>query len=148
MPIEVPESSFADVEGVACDLLDSYLVEIKGDEVRSVTYLNEGFEEALNDGGTVVLVSRLGGSADYADGAVVDPALINVAVLSDKRSNSTKVLNYLRHCLFKDRDGVDVGKWRVVKIGEAMGPVEDPFLDPDRRMVNLTFEISVRRRRV
>lgn len=100
----------------------------------------------LDAGKVVVRVHRLGGGLHDR---VLDTGTLQVAVLSESRATSWKVLQYLRGVLIDATDTeVDVdGLTHVSRIEEMTGPIQVPELNPDERLVQAMFAVTCRKRR-
>lgn len=147
MPFTFPtESTFRDVEDIVCDYLDDILSEVTP-QVSSYTFLPDELDEILNDElqGAVVLVTRVGGAADYGSGATTDTAAISLSVFSNTRADSWSLVSYIRQRLYEDSSGFFVRDARVTKVDETTGPFDQPFEDPLRRVATFYFNITVRR---
>lgn len=98
----------------------------------------------------VVRVYRGGGAADV--GIMRDPASVQVAAIADTRTESWELVEYCRQWLLSYAHGgtvvrADNTKTVVDCIEELIGPQQLPEMNPDKRLVPLTFRVSCRKPR-
>ena len=96
----------------------------------------------------IVRVYRVGGSAD--DG--VDVAAVQLGVIGADRAESWAVAEFCRQIMLSFTDGGTVARadgtaTLVDSITEMAGPVQLPELNPDFRLVPVTFAVICRRPR-
>lgn len=163
MSLVLPEwfrGGFPDRELVVIDALQPVLdlvdvLDVSGDQVfdgavarrpLACTSLPADFANHL----PVVRVYRGGGAADV--GVMRDPASVQVAVIADTRAESWELLEFCRQWLLSFALGgtvtrADNSKTLVDCIEELVGPQQIPELNPDKRMVPLTFRVVCRKPR-
>ena len=92
---------------------------------------------------------RGGGAADV--GVLSDPASVQLAIIAATRKESWELMEYCRQWLLTFADGGTVhmpGQDVLIdSVGELIGPQLVPELNPDARMVPLTFEVVCRKPR-
>lgn len=98
----------------------------------------------------MVRVFRGGGAADA--GTMADPASVQVAVIANTRAESWELLEFCRQWLLSFYRGgtvirADSSKTLVDCIEELVGPQLVPELNPDKRLVPLTFRVTCRKPR-
>lgn len=141
------EGGFPDRELLMLDLIQSYL-DLCTPAGLACTWLPDNYASMVDAGTPVVRVYRGGLGAD----GLWDAAAMQVAVIASTRADSWAVLEYLRQILLSFDHG---GKVRradgeintVTSITEMVGPQQIPELNPDFRMVSLTFRVECRRDR-
>ncbi|MGW2666220.1 phage tail termination protein [Nocardia tengchongensis] len=106
-------------------------------------WLPEGYGSRL----PIVRVFRGGGAAN--DGVMVDPASVQVATIAETRAESWELAEYCRQWLLSFSRGgtvhrADGSKTLVDCIEELVGPQLMPELNPDYRMVPLTYRVVCR----
>ncbi|MEV0357106.1 hypothetical protein AB0H71_13695 [Nocardia sp. NPDC050697] len=151
------QGGFPDRELVVMDALQPILDEVEirdqdgdivmdGPEPRrplAVTWLPDDYKDRL----PLLRVYRGGGAADT--GVLRDPAAVQVAAIADTREESWQVMEYCRQWLLSYRHGgtvvrADGSKTLVDCIEELVGPQQLPELNPDKRLVPLTFRVVCR----
>lgn len=149
-----------DREQVVIDLLQPVLdlvdvLDINGDQVvdgatprrpRALTWLPKDYDLML----PLVRIYRGGGAADQ--GALCDPASVQVAVIADTREESWELAEYCRQWMLSYKNGgtvirADDSLTLVDCIEELVGPQLMPELNPDKRLVPLTFRVICRKPR-
>jgi hypothetical protein len=98
----------------------------------------------------MVRVFRGGGAADV--GVMADPASVQVAAIADTRAESWALMEFCRQWLLSFHRGgtvtrADDSKTLVDCIEELVGPQPVPELNPDKRLVPLTFRVTCRKPR-
>lgn len=98
----------------------------------------------------VVRVYRGGGAGDV--GVMSDPAAVQVAVIADTRAESWQLLEYCRQWLLSFAHGgtvirADDSTTLIDCVEELVGPQQLPELNPDKRLVPLTFRVACRKPR-
>ncbi|WP_227979983.1 hypothetical protein [Nocardia spumae] len=110
---------------------------------QAVTWLPDDYAAHL----PLVRVYRGGGAAD--SGVLRDPASVQVACIADTRAESWELMEFCRMWLLSySRGGTvvreDGSKTLVDCIEELVGPQMLPELNPDVRLVPLTFRVVCR----
>lgn len=141
------EGGYPDRELLLCDLLQKYL-DLCTPTGLACTWLPADYSAQVDAGTPMVRVYRGGLGAD----GQWDAAAMQVAVIASTRADSWALLEYLRQILLSfDRGGkvrrADGEINTVTSIGELVGPQQIPELNPDFRMVSLTFRVECRRDR-
>lgn len=95
----------------------------------------------------VVRIFRGGGAAD--PDVMVDSATVQVAVIADTRAESWSLMEFCRQWLLSYARAGDVPRTggsttHVDRIEELTGPQQLPELNPDKRLVSLTFRVVCR----
>lgn len=107
------------------------------------TWLPENYADRL----PIIRVYRGGGAADA--GVLKDPASVQVAAIARTRAESWELIEFCRQWLLTYRDGgtvvrADGSRTLIDKVGELVGPQQVPELNPDYRLVPLTFSVVCR----
>ncbi len=111
---------------------------------QAVTWLPDDYTSHL----PLVRVYRGGGAAD--SGVLRDPASVQVACIADTRAESWELIEFCRMWLLSYARGGSVvregggSKTLVDTIEELVGPQMLPELNPDKRLVPLTFRVVCR----
>ncbi|AHH20854.1 hypothetical protein NONO_c60780 [Nocardia nova SH22a] len=110
------------------------------------TWLPANYRDVL----PVIRVYRGGGAADT--GALADPASVQVAAIAATRAASWELMEYCRQWLLSYQSGgtvyrADGTSTLIDSVAEMVGPQQIPELNPDDRMVPLTFRVVCRRPR-
>jgi hypothetical protein len=110
------------------------------------TFLPEGYGDML----PIIRLYRGGGAADA--GVLSDPASVQVAVIADTREESWELMEYCRMWLLSYARGgtvvrADGSTTLIDSVGELVGPQQVPEMNPDKRMVPLTFRVVCRKPR-
>lgn len=153
------EGGFPDRELVVMDILQPVLdlIEIRSGGVQvfdgatprrplACTWLPLDYAQRL----PVLRVYRGGGAADV--GIMRDPASVQVAAIGDTRAESWELIEFCRQWLLSYAHGgtvvrADNSKTVVDCIEELVGPQQVPELNPDKRLVPLTFRVPCRKPR-
>lgn len=95
-------------------------------------------------------IYRGGGAADV--GVLSDPASVQVALIAATREDSWELMEFCRMWLLSYENGgtvhrADGSKTVIDTVGELVGPQLIPELNPDNRMVPLTFRVVCRKPR-
>jgi hypothetical protein len=154
------KGGFPDREKVVQDLLAPFvaMVDVFNDTGAQIfdgpdprrpytcTFLPENYGDML----PIIRLYRGGGAADA--GVLSDPASVQVAVIADTREDSWKLMEYCRMWLLSYARGgtvarVDGSTTLIDSVGELVGPQQVPELNPDKRMVPLTFRVVCRKPR-
>ncbi|MFP7366287.1 hypothetical protein SFC07_11040 [Corynebacterium callunae] len=144
--VQIPQhlaERFADIEALVMNALTPALQQCSPPG-RGVTALPDDASSTLDAGGFFVLITRVGGGIPPNQRAR-DDANIAVSVLSATRRDSWLVANMVR-ALFDDHRPGEAG---IADIAEFVGPVQSPFVNPDRRLVTIYFTVTaVKTRRI
>lgn len=110
------------------------------------TFLPKNYSDML----PVIRLYRGGGAADA--GVLRDPASVQVAVIASTREESWALMEYCRQWLLSYTRGgtvvrADDSRTVVDTVEELVGPQVVPELNPDNRMVPLTFRVVCRKPR-
>jgi hypothetical protein len=110
---------------------------------EAVTWLPDDYDAHL----PLVRIYRGGGAGDT--GVLRDPASVQVACIDETRAGSWELMEYCRMWLLSYRHGgsvtrADGSKTYVDCVEELVGPQMLPELNPDDRMVPLTFKVPCR----
>ena len=143
------KGGYPDRELVVMDLLRPFLAltEAENGTVPKVySYIPDKYSDML----PIVRVYRGGGAADV--GTLSDPAAVQLGVIADTREDSWTLMEYCRQIMGTFVNGGNVkrkdGSWTEVDVIEEMtGPQQIPELNPDKRLVPLTFRVVCRRPR-
>lgn len=113
---------------------------------QAVAWLPPDYADRL----PLVRVFRGGGAADA--GVMADPASVQVAAIANTRAESWELLEFCRQWLLSFYRGgtvtrADSSKTLVDCIEELVGPQLVPELNPDKRLVPLTFRVTCRKPR-
>lgn len=143
------KGGYPDREWVVIDLLRPFLelVATEGETKPKLrTSLPKDYAEIL----PIVRVYRGGGAADV--GNLTDPASVQLGVIADTREDSWSLMEYCRQIMGTYSNGGGVkrkdGSWTMVdSIEEMVGPSQIPELNPDKRLVPLTFRVVCRKPR-
>jgi hypothetical protein len=154
------KGGFPDRELVVMDALQPVLnlVDVLDDDGNQVyddgdarrpyacTWLPSDYRDRL----PVIRVYRGGGATDV--GSLRDPASVQVAVIAATRAASWELMEYCRQWLLSYQSGgtvyrADGSKTLIDTVEEMVGPQQLPELNPDDRMVPLTFRVICRRQR-
>ncbi len=130
------QGKFPDLEELVLDLLKDPLAECQPPG-KAVTALPETASSTLDAGGFFVLATRTGGGTPPTQRAR-DDAAIAISILSATRRDSWLVANMIRS-VFLDHTPGESG---IASIAELVGPVQSPFVNPDRRMVTIYFTVT------
>jgi hypothetical protein len=108
------------------------------------TWLPDNYSDKL----PVVRIYRGGGAADA--GIMRDPAAVQIAAIADTRQESWELIEFCRQWLLSYHRGGTVlradGSMTLVDcIEELVGPQQVPELNPDKRLVPLTFRVVCRK---
>lgn len=152
MTLTLPDwykGGYPDRERVVMDLLRPFLnlvVAENGTVPTVYSYIPDGYAEIL----PIVRVYRGGGAADV--GNLSDPASVQIGVIADTREDSWVLMEYCRQIMGTYANGGGVkrkdGSWTMVdSIEEMVGPQQLPELNPDKRLVPLTFRVVCRKPR-
>lgn len=98
----------------------------------------------------LIRVYRGGGAADR--GALADPASVQLATICDTREESWALAEFIRQWMLSYSRGGPVknpdGSYTLVdEIAELNGPQLVPELNPDIRMIPITYRVQCRRPR-
>jgi hypothetical protein len=137
------EGGFPDRELVVMDLLQPFL-DLLNPRPLAVSWLPKDYGKQL----PLVRVYRGGGGVDEEGRA--DNAAIQVAVIGRSRAESWALLEYCRQVLLSYEHGGAVTRedgttTSVDPVSEMVGPQQIPELNPDYRLVQLTFRVPARR---
>lgn len=137
------EGGFPDREHVVMDLLQPFL-DLVTPRVQAVSWLPDKYGDHL----PIVRVYRGGGGTDGEGSA--DNAAIQIAVIGRSRKESWALMEYCRQVMLSyDHGGAvlreDGSTTEVDSISEMVGPQQIPELNPDFRLVQLTFRVPCRR---
>ncbi|RBO87026.1 phage tail termination protein [Nocardia puris] len=140
------EGGFPDAELVAMDLAQTFL-DMLTPQGLAVQWLTADHTALVESGTPVVRVYR-GGMA-MASG-LFDPSAVQFGVIARTRSDSWAVLEYLRQMLLSYEHGGDVRRedgsiTHLASAEEIQGPQMLPGLNPDHRLVPMTFRLLMRR---
>lgn len=113
---------------------------------RTCTQLPANYGDLL----PILRIYRGGGAADV--GILQDPASVQLAAIADTREDSWALMEFCRQWLLSYRKGgtvhrKDGSKTLIDCVEELVGPQLVPELNPDKRMVPLTFRVVCRRPR-
>jgi hypothetical protein len=113
---------------------------------HTCTFLDKDYADML----PIIRLYRGGGAADA--GVLADPASVQVAVIADTREESWSLMEYCRMWLLSYARGgtvvrADGSTTLIDSVGELVGPQQVPELNPDKRMVPLTFRVVCRKPR-
>lgn len=141
---------FPDRELVVVDLLQPFLdmLDIPDAAVPplATTWLPDNWQERLP--APLVRVYRTGGEIDETTKR--DHAFIQLGVIGETRTDSWAVIEYCQELMLSYADGGTVyrrggGSTLVDSIEQMSGPQLIPELNPDNRLVPMTFRVSCRR---
>lgn len=154
------KGGFPDRELVVMDMLQFVLdrvdvLDSNGDPIlddgnprrpQAVSWLPADYASRL----PMVRVFRGGGAA--APGIMADPASVQVAAIADTRAESWELIEFCRQWLLSYANGgtvvrADNSTTLVDSVGELIGPQLMPELNPDKRLVPLTFRVVCRKPR-
>lgn len=138
--------TFPDAEDIICRFLIDEFAEATP-KVHVGTWIPDSSEEYLNKGEAIVIVNRVGGSADYDARAIQDRAVICVSALGHTRRDAMAVAQYVRQSLYDISSGATVGDWRISKIVENEGPTNVLYSSPVEKLVRLYFQVGIDRHR-
>ncbi|WP_440446532.1 phage tail termination protein [Nocardia amamiensis] len=147
MSVQFPdwyEGGWPDRELVVLDLAQRWL-DLLNPPGLAVTWLPDDLNELLDAGCVVVRVYRGGLGAD----GLIDAAAVQLGVIGQTRADSWAVVEYLRQMLLSYEHGGEVrhedGSVSYVSFVEEMiGPQQLPELNPDHRLVPVTFRVECR----
>lgn len=110
---------------------------------KAYTWLPDDYAQKL----PLVRVYRGGGAAD--SGVLRDPASVQVACIADTRAESWELIEFCRMWLLSFARGgtvtrEDGSKTLIDTVEELVGPQLVPELNPDKRLVPLTFRVVCR----
>lgn len=110
------------------------------------TFLPKGYGDML----PIIRLYRGGGAAD--SGVLSDSASVQVLTIADTREESWSLMEFCRMWLLSYARGgtvirADGSKTLVDSVSELVGPQQIPDLNPDKRMVPLTFRVICRKPR-
>lgn len=147
MAIIIPEkyqSRFIDVEAAVVEMLQP-VADQCSPPGRVVTALPPG-TESIDSSEWFLIVTRVGGGKDQ-DQRIIDKPIVAVSALSARRSDSWELAGMAR-AVFEDfEDGGVTENYQIMDTAEQIGPVQNPFASPDRRIVTLNFVVSTRKLR-
>lgn len=128
-----------DQELIACDLLTPFL-NLLTPTGLAVTWLPDDYEKRV----PIVRAYRTGGGAD-AEGNL-DVGMVQLGVIGASRADSWSVAEFCRQVFLSYEHGgkvlrADSTITNVVSISEAVGPQQLPELNPDYRLVPMTFQM-------
>lgn len=137
------KGGFPDRELVVMDLLQPFL-NLSTPNGFACTWLPDNYADLL----PVVRVYR-GGGAVGEDEPLIDPAAVQIGVIGNTRADSWAVLEYCRQIMRSYRDGGSVLRedgsiTEIQSIKEMVGPQQIPELNPDHRLVPMTFRVDCR----
>lgn len=141
------EGGWPDLELVALDLLRPFVVTMTP-AGQVCTALPDDTPALVAEGRAIIRATRSGLGADD----LMDHAAIQIGVLTTKRSESRRVMEYLRQMLHSFERGGNVhhqdGSVTVIhSVAEIVGPQLWPELNPDHRMIVAPFQINCRKPR-
>lgn len=137
------KGGFPDQEAVVKDLLTPFLA-MCSPVPQAVAWLPDHYQEVL----PIVRIYRGGGGAD----GLFDPAAIQLGVIAETRAESWALAEYCRQVMLSYIDGghvrhADNSATTIQSIAEMVGPQLLPELNPDDRLVPVTFRVECRRPR-
>lgn len=135
-----------DREFVVMDLLQPFLDQCESDTGTTIG-CDTRLPDELSSHLPFIRVYRGGGAGDV--GVLTDPAAVQLGVIGVTRSDSWELMNFCRALMWTYRDGGSVlredgSHTYVDSITEMTGPQQIPELNPDHRLVPLTFRVTCR----
>lgn len=99
----------------------------------------------FDDSEAYLRIYRVGGEIDLEDKTIIHR--VQFAAISESRNTSWKILAFVQRVLYSYErasyvDMPDGAKVSVTFIGETLGPILDPQLIRDARLVPVTVEVS------
>lgn len=147
MAIKIPDKykpRFPDIEAAVIEMLQPVASECDPPG-RVVTALPPNTNTIDNDE-WYLIITRVGGGKDR-DERIIDKPVVAVSALSTRRSDSWDLAGMAR-AVFEDyEDGGTTENYAIMDTAEQIGPVQNPFASPDRRIVTLNFVLSTRKLR-
>lgn len=147
MAITIPAKyapRFPDIEAAVIEMLQPVASQCTPPG-KVVTALPPG-TETLDSDEWFLIITRVGGGKD-PNNRIIDRPVVAVSALSAKRSDSWDLAGMAR-AVFEDFEGGGNTKsFHIMDTSEQIGPVQNPFASPDRRIVTLNFVVSTRKLR-
>lgn len=145
--IKIPEKyapRFPDVEEAVMEMLQP-VADQCDPPGKVVTALPPG-TESIDEDEWYLIITRVGGGKDQ-DQRIIDKPVVAVSALSSRRSDSWKMAGMARSVFEDYEDGGNTANFHIMDTSEQIGPVQNPFASPDRRIVTLNFVVSTRKLR-
>lgn len=147
MAITIPEkyqSRFPDIEAAVVEMLQPVAAQCNPPG-KVVTALPPGTDSIDRDE-WYLIITRVGGGKDQNQ-RIIDRPVVAVSALSDRRADSWDLAGMARSVFEDYEDGGNTANFHIMDTSEQIGPVQNPFASPDRRIVTLNFVVSTRKLR-
>lgn len=120
---------------------EQVLEDLTADIGYSCKYLPADFDQRLDSGEAVILISRVGGNDD----GVTDRAWVQTAVWGRDRPTARKAADKVAAAVASLVYGGQVGSVWVDTTATRQGQVQVPDLDPDDRRILAVYQVETRR---